>query len=539
MSANWVDQLNISQAIKEVCEDERKAKDFCLDPLRFQDLSIVYVAQNLEKFVRDRIVRKIKADSLIDIDVPKSNYVLRPGSRPVLLDWVAYTSIVNFIGVKIYKMIPDKSLSFKAYKEKFSKASHKRSIDYWIEFDNVGRELAEKFNFLLVTDISSFYENISLDNLRNRLLFLSKEKEYIEAVNYLIDHFLIPWTEKNNIQGFGLPQGITASKILADIYLYSLDREMKNRSMPFIRYVDDMHLYAKSRNELKTNIQFLVKALRDLRLNLNAKKTAVYETRNKKSLEKVFDPLKQTLNLIDVAFKSQKEAQIKLVGPLLLQLHEVSKNNDNPFSERYFRFFITHLIDLMRLKRLGESYLKKISFELTKDLQEKHHLSDRICFFLSAAARYNKELGKSIKHELIKFILDKENNIYEWQTMWILDTIRQIGDIDKTTLRKLKKYQPEHELCKAQLHLIISEHGSPDDREAICDNMRTKGLEHDQYRYLFLAVQELPDSVLKKIERKIPDYFRNYVLNMEKGKYYGFKYILEDKQLISDQEDYH
>lgn len=539
MTVNWVNKLNIAQSIKEVCEDERKAKDFCLDPLRFQDLSIPSVAESIGLFVKDRLIRRIKAESLIDIDVPKSNYVLRPGSRPVLLDWIAYNSLVNFIGARIYKNIPDESFSFKEYKAKFSNTSIKRSIDYWIEFDNKGIESAQKFNFLFITDISSFYENISLENLRNRLLFLSEEQDYKEAVGYLIDHFLIPWTAKNNIPEFGLPQGITASKVLADIYLYPLDRQMKTKSIPYIRYVDDMRIYAKSRNELKINIQILVKTLWELKLNLNAKKTAVYETKEKKSLEKVFDLQKQTLNLIDKAFQSQKKAQIKLVIPSLLQLYEISKTDDHPFSERYFRFFITHLIDLMKFNLLGRPYLRRISLEFIKALKEKHHLSDRICLFLTAAARYNKELGGNLINELIKFILDKENNIYEWQTMWILDTIRQIGSIDKITLRKLKKYQPNHELCKAQLCLIVAENGSRDDREAICDQIRTGSLEHDQYRYLFLSVQELPEGILKKVEKKIPEYFRIYVSNMEKGKYYGFKYKLEEKQLFSEETGYH
>lgn len=534
---SWINKLNFEQSIKEIKQDEQQGNDFCLDPLRFEDLSIKETVESLENIVK-KTIEKGQFSPLIEIDIPKSNYILRPGARPNLIEWVAYNAIVNFIGSQIYKQIPDVSFSFNRFREKFKKKSYKRKIDHWIDFEKKSISLSKKFNFLLITDIVSFFENISLEVLRDRLVILSENRDYQSAVNFLINNILSSWSEKSKVQGFGLPQGPTASTVLADIYLYPVDREMRRNKILFIRYMDDIRVYAKTRQDLKKNMIILVRILRELKLNLNAKKTFIYETTNKKAMEKVFDPNKQTLNLIDRTIRSSKKDQIRLIIPSLLELFELSKDPDSPFSERYLKFFISHMIDLMRFNLGKKSYIKKISIEFLKIFKEKHHLSDKICWFLVAASQYHRELGNIIKDRLIEFVLDKDKNIYNWQEMWILDTIRQIGGVRKRELDQLKKHVSQHELCQAQLCLIRAENGSIDEKEENIERIKRNRLQNDQYRYYFLSAQELPKILLKKIERKIPEYFRNYVYNI-KSKKYGFKYYLGEKELISEYLEYY
>jgi hypothetical protein len=176
--------------------------------------------------------------------------------------------------------------------------------------------------------------------------------------------------------------------------------------------------------------------------------------------------------------------------------------------------------------------------DLLEIFKEKHHLSDKICWFLVAASQYYRELGYIIRDGLIDFILDKNENIYDWQEMWALDTVRQIGGIRKRELNQLKKYVSQHELCQAQLCLIRTENGSIDEKEEVIEIIKKNRLQNDQYRYYFLAAQELPKNLLKKVEREIPEYFRNYVYNL-KGKKYGFKYYLEQKELVSEYLEYY
>lgn len=536
---SWIDKLNLEQSIVEIKSDEQQGKDFCLDPLRFEDLTVRKVRAELLTYSLKRL-RGGKFEHLIEIDVPKQNYLLRPASRPPLVDWVSYNAVVNYIGGRIIKRIPEASFSFKRFKNKFNEdIKHKSRIDYWLDFENEARLLAKKNSYMLVTDIVSFFEHISLDVLRDRLLLLSRsDKDYHSAVSFLVDNLLHPWTEKNKIEGFGLPQGPTASVVLADIFLYPVDRGMMKRRIPFIRYNDDIRIFTKNRQDLKKYLAILTKELRVLKLNLNTEKTRIYITTGNIALDDVFDPKKETLDLIDKAVKSRIKSQIRLVLPSLLELLRLSKNPNTPFNERYLKFFISRMIDLMKFGVIEKSYINRLTLEFLEMLEEKHNLSNLLCWFLVAAQQYHKSLGGTIKGELIKFILDKNKNIYDWQEMWALDTIRQIGGIRRREINLLKKYTSKHELCQAQLCLIQAQDGSADDREEILEKIKSGSLKNDQYRYYFTGVQELHKKLLTKAGRRIPQYFKEYIYSL-KGNKYGFQYYLGAKRLASEQIEYY
>lgn len=532
---SWVNKLNIEESIKEIVSDERQGKDFCLDPLRYEDLSL--------KKVKNKIIEEINnkfnngaytVGELINIDVPKSNYILRPASRPSIIDWIIYNAIVNFIISKIYKKVPKNSYSFNRVKDKFKrKNKYRKKIDYWLGFENDSIQLSKNKNYeyMLVTDITSYFEHISLNVLKERLNLLSNDKDYNGAVNFLIHNILEKWTKDNKIPCFGLPQGPTTSLILADIYLYPVDKEMNDNNIKFLRYMDDVRLFARNISELKRNIKTLVIALRKLKLNLNPKKTIIYVLSDQKKLEKVFDPNRDLLNIIDNIFRKRVEEAIKEIIPSLFSLYEKFQENTE-FSERYLKFFMARLIDLMKFKLISKSKVLDLVKDFLNIFYERHHLSDIFSWFFVASGKYAKEVAKTIQKELIKFVCDKKVNIYEWQEMWALDTIRQLGNIGKTELRKIsKKYSKHCEMCYSQFVLISGQYGNTDEREAIIDNKKYK---NDLYRSSLLAVQELNKDIIRgsKLYLKADDYFKEYFdNNLKPGKYYGFVYNLETIEL--------
>jgi len=479
---------------------------------------------------------RYKTESLIEIDVPKQNYILRPAARPCLVDWVIYNAIVNYIGSVIYKNIPQNSFSFNRFRDKYKNKSKYKSIDYWLEFEDKARELSEsnKFSYMLVTDITSFFEHISLNIIGDRLKRLSNDSDYISAVNYLINNMLNKWTENNKIKNFGLPQGPTASTILADIYLYSLDKAMDKDKIKFIRYMDDFRIFAKNKNELKKHMIVMVRALRELKLNLNAKKTTIYKLDNKEELKKVFDPEKSRLSLIDSAFRSAKKDQILLVAPYLIELKKLAFLDSN-FSERYLKFFIGRIIDLMRFNLIKKQYIKSLTLEFLDLFEEQHHLADLLCWFFVASSQYIREIKKIIQKRLITFICDRNKNIYEWQEMWALDTVRQLGDISRIDLNKLKKkIAKENPLCFSQFALILGSSGNNDDREEILESKRIIA---DQYRATILAIQELNQDVLNNANLQYPPYYQNY-LKALRNKKYGFNYSLTHKDFDVETSRY-
>ncbi|MEA1965616.1 MAG: hypothetical protein U9O41_10930, partial [Candidatus Aerophobetes bacterium] len=113
---------------------------------------------------------------------------------------------------------------------------------------------------------------------------------------------------------------------------------------------------------------------------------------------------------------------------------------------------------------IDEEKTAKLSIYFINLFEDKPHLTNLICWFLLAVCDYDKSLKNPIKGKLLKFIKDSSKNVYEWQEMWIMDTLRQLNNLTSKELKILKKVGNTHELCQSQLALILGRGGNPDDR---------------------------------------------------------------------------
>lgn len=108
---------------------------------------------------------------------------------------------------------------------------------------------AEKGIVALTADVSSFYHELSpdfmLNDSFNQLLDLPEELEHPEhqKLHRLFIHALLAWAKTTPLQK-GLPVGLPASAVVANMALIELDRVMQEQIAPLYygRYVDDIML---------------------------------------------------------------------------------------------------------------------------------------------------------------------------------------------------------------------------------------------------------------------------------------------------------
>jgi hypothetical protein len=152
----------------------------------------------------------------------------------------------------------------------------------WILFHAASRAASLKYEHVAVTDIVAYFENISLDVLREQI----KERlEIDEVVKELIDRLFRllefwAWSPEGILpRAFGLPQGNNVSSFLSNIYLVGLDQEMldivNGDTTKYFRYVDDIRLYTSDRDEARMALVKLERVLRSLDLNVQTAKTKV------------------------------------------------------------------------------------------------------------------------------------------------------------------------------------------------------------------------------------------------------------------------
>ena len=289
------------------------------------------------------------------------------------------------------------------------------------------------------------------------------------------------WSDER-ISGYGLPQGPPASSFLADIYLDYIDRKMEKYE-GYFRYMDDIRIFCEKEIDAKVALKDLTIALRGLKLNINAKKTSILKS---KEIEKIFDPHKLLLNMVEDLIKSKKREVIQeIVIPALIKLFE-DAFSDDPFEKTHLNFA------LYRLCMLYNSRFYFDTGEIIRIIMEnfisKPHHTGLFCNFLSMFPN-NKELLEF----LISF-LKSDENIYEWQELKALQTLLKFNvEVDRTEIDffiNSAQNSNKHYAVRTFYFLLAGKYGNNRDRDLIVDYYNNLSEIYTKMGVI-LAVQEL------------------------------------------------
>ncbi len=143
-----------------------------------------------------------------------------------------------------------------------------KSIGY-AAFATESTEKAENHEYVVVSDIASFYDNVYHHKLENSLAANCSDTESIRRIDRILFRL-------SGGCSYGLPVGGNASRILAEAMLVKLDRSLASKGIEFCRFVDDIRIFAKSQAEAYSHLHTLAKFLGDsLGLRLQKTKTAI------------------------------------------------------------------------------------------------------------------------------------------------------------------------------------------------------------------------------------------------------------------------
>lgn len=103
-----------------------------------------------------------------------------------------------------------------------------------------------KFNSYIKIDISNFYPSINHDLLFNTLKKKIRKKQLLSLINKSITNKTVNKSgkEKEKTNEVGIPQGLSISNILAEIYISEIDKNYLNKKdIYYVRYVDDILIF--------------------------------------------------------------------------------------------------------------------------------------------------------------------------------------------------------------------------------------------------------------------------------------------------------
>ncbi len=145
----------------------------------------------------------------------------------------------------------------------------------WRTFNETSLELAKssEYKYVLICDISNFYQNIYHHRIENSLAKLSVDNKSIEKnIMSFLQRF-------SNTKSYGLPIGGQGARILAELLLNRTDRLLHSKEIRFCRFVDDYHVFARNEEEVYSHLLYLSQILIENEgLSLQKSKTRIVST---------------------------------------------------------------------------------------------------------------------------------------------------------------------------------------------------------------------------------------------------------------------
>jgi hypothetical protein len=192
-----------------------------------------------------------------------------------------WNSYLLYLVLRISENLENKRLS----QEKKSVFSYRVKLDEetgkifnpevnWRLFYQTAMDIAsnENYSYVVRLDISDFYNRIYHHRLENALLRSDIDSEIKYKITKILQDISIN-------ASYGLPIGGNASRILAEILLNSIDQQMNSKRIRFCRFVDDFIIFARSREEAFSILNWCADfLLRNEGLSLQKSKTQIQTT---------------------------------------------------------------------------------------------------------------------------------------------------------------------------------------------------------------------------------------------------------------------
>lgn len=226
---------------------------------------------------RDLLSKNVKKLSITNPRIqtskkPKGGFRVVHQLEP--LDTLIYTALVYSVAEKIeVARVPSESKVACSYRIQANNGSFFSNNNGFLNFSSQSSDLANKYGYVLATDITDFYNQIYLHRLNNALEFADQN---LKNLSDDIEHFL---SKLNNKSSQGIPVGPAASIILAEAIMIDIDNFLINKGVFHTRYVDDFRIFSDSKDKLVSVLEELTLYLySNHRLTLSSEKTKILET---------------------------------------------------------------------------------------------------------------------------------------------------------------------------------------------------------------------------------------------------------------------
>lgn len=215
------------------------------------------------------IIEMVKKGSYVPQVIQEFDVMKPDGRRRTLAKYATLDKFLLRAVVQVMNDRMDSKLSDSCYAYRVRKGvgvAIRKAADY----------LEEGYIWVAEMDIEHYFDQINISRMEAILKdFLHDDSVRSFVVMYLRCTLERDYERYTKLKG--LVQGNPLSPILSNFYLLSFDNELEHRGFRFLRFADNINIYTKTREEAVKVLALCKELLQNLDLNLNRRKTGVYE----------------------------------------------------------------------------------------------------------------------------------------------------------------------------------------------------------------------------------------------------------------------
>ncbi|EKO3415952.1 hypothetical protein FNO25_000806 [Vibrio fluvialis] len=203
---------------------------------------------------------------------PSGNYRIVHQLEP--LDTIIYTALSFLVAdkVELARADTDVACSYRLSISESDGGMFEKNLGFQTFTDRI-ESLSNDYEYILVTDITDFYNQIYLHRLNNAL---ERADSSLKNIADDIEAFI---SSINDKASQGIPVGPAASIIMSEATLIDIDEFIDNKGLDHTRYVDDIRVFSDSEAELERFLEELTLYLHEShRLTLSSEKTKIIST---------------------------------------------------------------------------------------------------------------------------------------------------------------------------------------------------------------------------------------------------------------------
>jgi hypothetical protein len=341
----------------------KKYYDSDFYPKLFEFKAIAHNWDNVKDYILSLDIEDYTPKSPILNLAYKSNINFRVVHQLDPIDSLIYTALVYEISEKIENYrIPKSEMIACSYRVK-------TDLNSFFDKDDTGYQnyisrieyLSNNFKdgFILFCDITDYYNQIYTHRIQN-IISEAGDGE-LDLQSKILEKFLLGLNKKTSR---GIPVGPASSIVLAEAIMADIDKKIMDHTRDFVRWVDDIRIFTKTKEEAITILHELSKYLYSShRLVLSSKKTSIepvelfiknyFENEEKEEqkavLEEVDELAKEKIEeIINEVFEQ--------VGPYEFDMDEVDIDYEKIHTE---------ILDKDQFKAISKAYDKIFNINLS------------------------------------------------------------------------------------------------------------------------------------------------------------------------------